>query len=201
MKPTNEIVVKRAKPLRPGLTFFDLPGGLRNKIYSLVLQLHQERVPCEPVRPRGPVVHLALQELNLPLGERRPTEAPPRNPSVALYETENTTVNLLQASFQVAFEARGLLQDYTRAYVPAIRLRTDHGLLKGAVTDSVKTALEHFMTVHFHLHLDITKKEDFDPEADLANLHDLLKEYMAHSPAVSKKHRWRRRRAIVHLDT
>jgi hypothetical protein len=56
------------------------------------------------------------------------------------------------------------------------------------------------MTVHFYIHLDITKKEEFDPDADLANLHDLLKEYIAHSPAVSKKHGWRRRRAIVHLD-
>ena len=43
---TQAIVIKQAKPLKPGQnTFFKLPSELRNAIYSLALGTHKEQVP------------------------------------------------------------------------------------------------------------------------------------------------------------
>jgi hypothetical protein len=60
--------------------------------------------------------------------------------------------------------------------------------------------LTDFMSVHFHLHLDIMQRWEYAPHALLHSLAQAIKVYKPHSFDLHLKHGLIRRRAMVHLD-
>ena len=65
---------------------------------------------------------------------------------------------------------------------------------------TVSRALEDFMNVHFHLHADNHRVGAYDTSRLISDLKESLTKFMIHSQEVSKKHRWRRRTAVIYLD-
>jgi hypothetical protein len=66
--------------------------------------------------------------------------------------------------------------------------------------DTAVCALTDLMNVHFLLHLDLLRKEDYDPDALVASLAQAMKVYTPHSWDLYLKHGLEKRRAMVHLD-
>lgn len=171
MRTTRTIQFKEARPARFGSTFFRLPGELRNDVYSVVLGADHEQVPHHAV---SPIVR-------------------------------NNNFALLQASSQIYYEARGMLTNLTLAYVPVMRgVEYDcNGFksLEPICESTITRALQEFVNVHFHVHLDSDYREEFLVKKDVLDpLYKALMVFMKHSQDVSKKHQWRRRRGILHLD-
>ncbi|KAF2649758.1 hypothetical protein K491DRAFT_171908 [Lophiostoma macrostomum CBS 122681] len=154
---TREITPQEARPQNDRSTIFKLPGELRNKIYSLVLDTSQPLVPQPPIR--------------------------------LLVAPRQDLVPLLLSSSLIFHEARGLLENYTTAYIPVKALTTyETSALPSKRANTTTRALEEFMNVHFHLHITITYRDHFRAKPVLDNLHRALKAFMAHSQAVSEKY-------------
>ena len=172
LRSTGDVSPKAMVPRHKGLTFGDLPGELRNEIYRLVFD-----VPSQELVP-----HQSSDQ------QRR-----------------KNIINLLRASSYVFHEARGLMENELFAHIPVLSLLT-YGT--AAIPDSragtITRALEVFMNVHFHLHLEHEKFTHTTPKESVADmlsqLHHVLRIFMAHSQMASRKHQWRRRKAIIHLD-
>jgi len=169
-----DIATKDAKPLLPNrLTFFSLPGELRNEIYRLTLEKDYQRVPVDPCY------------LNRP------------DPYVAL----------LQTCSAVYFEARSYMVEKQTAYIPVMpgmdwrygEPEEEYGYSR-ATKDTTVCALTDFMSVHFHLHLELLRKEDYNPDALIGSLAQAIKVCTPHSWDLYLKHGLGKRRAIVHLD-
>lgn len=165
------IVRRNAKPLDSSLpTFFSLPGELRNQIYQLALEKAYQRVPLNPFY------------LNKP----------------------DPYTGLLQTCSAVYGEACSYMVEQQTAYIPVMpgmdwdygEPAEDYGLPKNTAI----CVLTDFMSVHFHLHIDLLRREDYNPEAVLASLAAALKVYMRHTWDIYIKHGLGNRRAVVHLD-
>jgi hypothetical protein len=168
---TREITPKEARPQKEGFTFLSkLPGELRNEIYSLVLNTSNQLVP----QPRLGHNHVSPRQDIVPL---------------------------LLSSSMVFYEVRGLLENFTVAYIPVKEgLPYNTAELQDQRADTITGALEQFVNVHFHLHVTQNYRDRFRARPVLNNLRHTLHAYMSHSQTVSRKHKWRRRRAVIHLD-
>jgi hypothetical protein len=165
------IVLRDAKPLNPSLpTFLSLPGELRNQIYHLALEKSYQRVPLNPFYLNKPDPYIAL----------------------------------LRSCSAVYDEARSYIVEQQTAYVPVMpgmdwsyrEPTKEYGLPKHTAV----CILTDFMSVHFHLHIDLLYKAGYDPKAVLTSLAAALKVYMQHSWDIYLKHGLGKRRAVVHLD-
>jgi hypothetical protein len=165
------IALRDAKPLNSSLpTFFSLPGELRNQIYHLALEKSYQRVPLNPFYFNKPDPYIAL----------------------------------LRSCSAVYDEARSYMVEQQIGYTPVLpgmdwsygEPAEEYGLPKHTAV----CILTDFMSVHFHLHIDLLCKADYDPEAVLASLAAALKMYMQHSWDIYLKHGLGKRRAVVHLD-
>ncbi|KAF2119238.1 hypothetical protein BDV96DRAFT_567245 [Lophiotrema nucula] len=192
--PMREMKVLDSQPLVHGhKTIFDLPGELRNEIYRIALDAAKELVPYY---------------------RRKGTEVSPNT-------LTNKDFSLFLTSTAVFHEARGLVANEVTAYIPvtygvawvdgytpstdtfADLARTDPESRSGnkeLMSVTAHEALAEFMTVHFHLHCRAKYKDDFYPQHVLQALKDACQVFMKHSQQASKKHKWRRRKAIIHLD-
>ena len=175
-EPTDRLTIalQDMLPLVPDkLTIFSLPGELRNAIYHLALEKDYQRVPLNPVY------------LNKP------------DPYIALLQTCST----------VYHEARSYMVEKQTAYIPVMpgldwsygEPAADYGLSR-ATKDTTVCALTDFMSVHFHLHLELMRREDYDPDMLLASLAQAIKIFTKGSWALYLKHSLGKRRAVVHLD-
>ncbi|KAH3912391.1 hypothetical protein HBI56_204480 [Parastagonospora nodorum] len=175
-EPTERltIAVQDALPLvadKP--TLFSLPGELRNAIYHLALDKDYQRVPLNPVYLNKPDPYIAL----------------------------------LQTCSAVYHEARSYMVEKQTAYIPVMpgldwsygEPAADYGLSR-ATKDTTICALTDFVSVHFHLHLDLSPEEDYSPEGLLDVLAQAIEIFASHSWPLYLKHNLCKRRAVVHLD-
>jgi hypothetical protein len=130
------IELKQVQPLLKGRrTFFDLAGELRNEIYRLALAKDYQCLPLNPYYLNKPDTHIAL----------------------------------LQASSVVYYEARSYLIENQTAYIPVIsdmdwtygEPAAEYGLTR-ATKDTSVCALTDLMSVHFHLQIDLLRKEEYE---------------------------------------
>lgn len=173
---TERLVIshKEVQRLSPSnLTIFDLPGEIRNEIYRLALDKEYQRVPLNPMYRNKPDPFSAL----------------------------------LRTCSRMYEEARSYMTEKQTAYIPVLP-DMDWTYGKNAINygvqqetkDTVVCALTDFMTVHFHLHLDLLRKEDYDPDALLSSLARAIEIYQLHSSELFIKHNLEPRRATIHLD-
>jgi hypothetical protein len=127
-----QIVTKDPRAILPNkLTFFALPGELRNDIYRLAFEKEYQRVPLNAEYRNKPEAH----------------------------------VSLLQTCSAIYFEARSYMVKQQTVYIPVLtgadwsygEPAQDYGYSR-AIKDTKVCALTDFMSVHFHLHLDIMQR-------------------------------------------
>tara|TARA_R110002003_G_scaffold1519_3_gene23191 strand:- start:2589 stop:3704 length:1116 start_codon:yes stop_codon:yes gene_type:complete len=168
------ITKKEARPLVRGRsTFFSLPGELRNHIYHLALDKAYQRVPL----------------------------------NVAYNGRADPFVTLMQTCSAVYHEARSYMVEQQTAYIPVMagmdwtygEPAPDYGLSR-ATKDTTVSALTDFMDVHFHLHIDLLHKDEYDPYALLTSLAQAIKVYTPRSFELYLAHGLGKRRAMIHLD-
>lgn len=138
------IAIQNVLPLVPDkLTIFSFAGELRNTIYHLALELDYQRVPLNPVYLNQPDTYIAL----------------------------------LQTYSAVYHEARSYMVEKQTAYIPVMpgldwtyrEPAADYGQSR-ATKDTTIGTLTDFMSVYFHLHLELSKREDYDSDMLLASL-------------------------------
>jgi hypothetical protein len=119
----------------------------------------------------------------------------------------DTDITLLQASSAVYCEARSYLTEHQTAYIPGMPdMDLSYGeptaeyRLPQAIKDTVVCAMTDFTSVHFHLHIDPLRREEYVTPAVLASLATALKVYMSRSWPLYLERGLRMRRAVVHLD-
>jgi hypothetical protein len=86
-----------------------------------------------------------------------------------------------------------LRKDYQR-----VPLNPDYGLSRA---NKVKTvcALTDFVSVHFHLHLDPLRKEEYDPHVLIKSRTQVIEVFQPHLWTLYLKHGLGERHAVVHL--
>jgi hypothetical protein len=169
------IAIKEAQPLVPGrLTIFSLPGELRNQIYDLTLGAQPQRTPLNPFH------------LNRP------------DPYVAL----------LQTCSQLYSETRSYLVEQKPAYIPVIAgmdysygAPSDSYGLSRATKDTIAAALTDFMSVKFHLHVDLLPgQERYSVYELLSSLQSAITQFQPCSWDLYMKHYMGDRKATMHLE-
>ncbi|KAH7071105.1 hypothetical protein BKA63DRAFT_419790 [Paraphoma chrysanthemicola] len=168
------IVKKESRPLVSNrLTLFSLPGELRNTIYHLALSTSYQRVPLNP----------------------------------AYNGRSELFASLLQTCSAIYHEARSYMTEQQTLYIPVMcgmdwtygEPTAEYGLTR-ATKDTIVAALGEFVDVHFHLHIELLDKEEYDPNALLKSLAQATEVFSKPSFDLYVAHGLRKRRAMVHLD-
>lgn len=132
---TQIIVTKPAESLQGmGITFFNLPGELRNEIYSMVLGPTREHVP----RPSG---YTKDWDRSITLLQAS---------SQVFHEARSLMANYTMLYVLVVLAGESL----------PFSIGND---CSSGVENTVSKGLQEFMNVHFHLHLDIIAQSHFEP--------------------------------------
>ncbi|KAF2790407.1 hypothetical protein K505DRAFT_199687, partial [Melanomma pulvis-pyrius CBS 109.77] len=152
-------------------TLFDLPGEVRNEIYTFALPMHKEQVPLNRLYKGELNTHIQLlQTCTQVFDEAR----------------------RLMAATSTAYIPVMPGMDWT--FGPP----KEDGKVPAEVKATAMQALAEFTTVHFHLHTEALYS--CSSRRVLKSLEAALGIFVANSAAVSARLDNKKRRAIVHLD-
>lgn len=166
---------------RPGASFLDLPGEIRNEIYKHALGMN-----CLRFAAKGP----------------------DRTEDGAIESVRHhTRFNILAVCHQIGYEAGKMFLNHAIAYIPVstsfnlrgMQMRMFKGIALTNADYTMHAALQNVKDIHFHLHLH--REDRYYSGGPIRQLKDLISHIRELSEYLSIRQAWGDPRNItVHLD-